>query len=284
MKTTLRLALWGLLASQLTYSQKPFENCPYKFEIASDYLRDFGFASHEMVAEIRESIRHCDENIPSANYALGMLGRFYAESEQDKEAAFDRIERAALQGHATAAKTLALMLKEGEGCIMNLEASEDWLKKAHKLGDSEAAYILGYYYLKGLGSIRQSYNKAVRWFKKSHYPMAKHWLALCQHEGFGETQNSDGSFTFYTRGVDRVAEKTDELLGNLPYSQSAFEGADKLWTAFQNNLVSYIGARGGKAEKILPTIHRVEWDKIKDILKGKHLYLELGCKRDLVPF
>lgn len=191
MKTSLRYALLLLMASWSLHAQNLDENCPYKFEIASDYLRDFGFASHEMVAEIRESIRHCDENIPDANYALGMLGRFYAESEQDKEAAFDRIERAALQGHATAAKTLALMLKEGEGCIMNLKASEDWLKKAHKLGDSEAAYILGYYYLKGLGSIRQSYNKAIRWFKKSHYPMAKHWLALCQHEGFGETQNKE---------------------------------------------------------------------------------------------
>jgi len=101
MKTALCLTLWGLLASYAIYSQNPIENCPYKFEIASDYLRDFGFASHEMVAEIRESIRHCDENIPNANYALGMLGRFYAESEQDKEAAFNRIESAALQGHAT---------------------------------------------------------------------------------------------------------------------------------------------------------------------------------------
>ena len=106
MKTTLRLALWGLLASQLTYSQKPFENCPYKLDIASNYLRDFGFASHDMVAEIRESISRCDDTSQNANYVFGMLGRFYAESEQDKEAAFDRIERAALQGHATAAKTL----------------------------------------------------------------------------------------------------------------------------------------------------------------------------------
>lgn len=191
MKTTLHLTLWVFLASYVMYSQNPIENCTYKFEVASNYLRDFGFASHVMVAEIQESISRCDQNTPNANYALGMLDRFYAKSEKDTEAAFDRIERAALQGHATAAKTLALMLKEGEGCIMNLETSEDWLKKAHKLGDSEAAYVLGYYYLKGLGSIRQSYNKAVRWFKKSHYPMAKHWLALCQHEGFGETQNRE---------------------------------------------------------------------------------------------
>jgi len=189
MKTSLRFALSLFLAGWSLSAQDLVENCPYKLEVASDYLRDFGFASHELVEEIYASIARCDSDTPDANFAHGMLGRFYAQNEQDIEAAFSRIEKAAVQKHATAAKTLALMLKEGEGCIMNLEASEDWLKEAYNLGDDEAAYILGYYYLKGLGSIRQSYNKAVRWFSKSHHPMAKHWLALCQYQGLGETQN-----------------------------------------------------------------------------------------------
>lgn len=179
-----------LLFHFVVNAQTEDQNCAYKLTIASDYLTDFGFGLRQMVDEINSTVSLCDDNSANAHFVFGMLGRYYAKNDQDMQLAFQRMEKAAMANHPTAAKTLGLMLKEGEGCLLNLEASEDWLKTAHKLGDHEAAYILGYYYLKGLGTIRQSYNKAIRWFKKSELPMAKHWLALCQYNGFGSVENS----------------------------------------------------------------------------------------------
>lgn len=185
----LRCLTLFLLFHFVVNAQNEDQNCAYKLTVASDYLSDFGFGLRQMVDEINSTVSLCDDNSTNAHFVFGMLGRYYAKNDQDMQLAFQRIEKAAMANHPTAAKTLGLMLKEGEGCLLNLEASEDWLKTAHKLGDHEAAYILGYYYLKGLGTIRQSYNKAIRWFKKSELPMAKHWLALCQYNGLGSVEN-----------------------------------------------------------------------------------------------
>lgn len=185
----LRCLTLFLLFHFVVNAQNKDQNCAYKLTVASDYLSDFGFGLRQMVDEINSTVSLCDDNSTNAHFVFGMLGRYYAKNDQDMQLAFQRIEKAAMANHPTAAKTIGLMLKEGEGCLLNLEASEDWLKTAHKLGDHEAAYILGYYYLKGLGTIRQSYNKAILWFKKSELPMAKHWLALCQYNGLGSVEN-----------------------------------------------------------------------------------------------
>ncbi|MFY0627671.1 MAG: hypothetical protein JXR07_15345 [Reichenbachiella sp.] len=99
------------------------------------------------------------------------------------------------------------------------------------------------------------------------------------HREFGLVTNADGSYTFYTRGVDRVAEAFDQFAGDLPFGQTAFEGADKLWTTFQNNLESYINApgRNGFAQIETPKIDRTDWDKIDSILKGETPVAEIGC-------
>lgn len=97
---------------------------------------------------------------------------------------------------------------------------------------------------------------------------------------FGMKSNPDGTFAFYTRGVDRVAESTDEFFGNLPTMNTAFEGGDALWSAFQNNLENYVNDRnnGGVAKKATPSIYRPDWSKVKDVLQGKRPMLDLGCQ------
>ena len=226
------LSIFCFLFFTSTLISQEHDICPHKLSVASDYLSDFGFASYEMVHEINESISKCDDNSTNADFVFGMLGRFYAENERDKELAFERIERAAGANHAVAAKTLALMLKEGEGCLLDLEASEDWLKKAYKLGNDEAAYILGYYYLKGLGTIRQSYPKAVRWLKRSHYPMATHWLALCQYFGFGVIQNKENGLALLKEN------KTENSLYFHDYLIQ--KDKDSLEVKLKNNLVEAV--------------------------------------------
>ena len=233
-----------LFINSTLISQEHVDICPHKLSVASDYLSDFGFASYDMVHEINASISNCDDGSANADFVFGMLGRFYAENEQDKEIAFERIERAATNNHHVAAKTLALMLKEGEGCLLNLEASEDWLKKAYKLGNDEAAYVLGYYYLKGLGTIRQSYPKAVRWLKRSRYPMATHWLALCQYFGFGEIQNKENGLALL---------KENETENSLFfYDYLTQKENDSIEVRFKNSLIEQV-ANGNVTKQYVHT-------------------------------
>lgn len=96
---------------------------------------------------------------------------------------------------------------------------------------------------------------------------------------FGISQNQDGTYTFYTRGVDRVAEPLDVLMGSLPLNQDAFEGADLLWTKFIQNLSNFINSpsNGGASAWETPIISRPDWKKVKDVLEGRRPITDLGC-------
>ena len=127
-------SLFLFFVSLWVFPQDSYQICNHQLEVASNYLRDFGFASHTLVDEIYESLKDCDSDSANADYVFGMLDRFYAESEEDLQRAFFLIQRAASNNHREAAKTIALMLKEGEGCLLDLDASAVWLEKAYKLG------------------------------------------------------------------------------------------------------------------------------------------------------
>jgi hypothetical protein len=95
---------------------------------------------------------------------------------------------------------------------------------------------------------------------------------------FGLQLDTDGSYNFFTRGVDRVADKEDVLIGSLPAVPTAFEGADELWNAFQDNLESFISTNDGQAHKLPSQIDRPDWDKVRDVLEGSRPITDLGCE------
>ena len=97
---------------------------------------------------------------------------------------------------------------------------------------------------------------------------------------FGLTANADGTYTFYTRGVDRVAESTDDFMGSLPLMTTAYDGGDALWTQFQNNLTAFVNKpeNGGAAQKVAPRISRPDWEKVKAVLRGERPISDFGCK------
>lgn len=81
---------------------------------------------------------------------------------------------------------------------------------------------------------------------------------------FGFSTNSDGSFTFFTRGVDRI---TTQFNATAQYfTNSVFGGADKLWSSFQTKLANYVNQNGGQASIVPPIKHRVDWDLVKSYL------------------
>lgn len=94
------------------------------------------------------------------------------------------------------------------------------------------------------------------------------------NRAFGIKQNTDGSFTIYTRGVDRVTLRIEELIagGILSYignnGFNPFSKADELWNAFQDNLVDFIQNNGGSATRIQVEPKRVDWEVVHDELMG----------------
>jgi len=65
---------------------------------------------------------------------------------------------------------------------------------------------------------------------------------LAGHRQFGITDNGDGTYTFFTRGIDTPWGWIDNRS-----SKDIFAGADQLWTAVMNNVNNYVNKNGGKA-------------------------------------
>ncbi|MGW8124179.1 hypothetical protein ACV07N_16085, partial [Roseivirga echinicomitans] len=83
---------------------------------------------------------------------------------------------------------------------------------------------------------------------------------------FGFSTNSDGSYTFFTRGVDRT---TTQFTATAQYfTNTVFGGGDLLWSSFQQKLASYVNSNGGSANIEVPIKHRVNWEMVNSILLG----------------
>ncbi|MGV0980707.1 hypothetical protein [Empedobacter falsenii] len=87
------------------------------------------------------------------------------------------------------------------------------------------------------------------------------------HRDFGFTKNTNGSYTFYTRGVDRLTNWDGEFFqkfGNIPFTQ-----ADNLWKSFQNKITNYVNSKGGKANVETSQIKRPDWQTVIDVIVGE---------------
>lgn len=96
---------------------------------------------------------------------------------------------------------------------------------------------------------------------------------------FGYELNTDGSYNFFVRGVDRFDSFFIGSITTILTQHNAFQGADELWIAFQNNINAFVNnpLNGGESTIIPPVTNRVNWYIIKDILEGKKPISDLGC-------
>lgn len=91
---------------------------------------------------------------------------------------------------------------------------------------------------------------------------------------FGFTANSDGSYTFYTKGVDRLSDALTTAFQPTPTIGIPFSQADALWTSFQEKIVAFANnpANGGtpnSASVSTTQTHRPDWALVKDVVDGK---------------
>jgi hypothetical protein len=88
---------------------------------------------------------------------------------------------------------------------------------------------------------------------------------------FGFDKNKDGSYTFYTRGLDRITDfggSALEWFANK-VNASTFSLAEPLWTSFQNKIKDFTNSNGGISTVLTPTIERPDFDSVKDYLSGR---------------
>lgn len=143
------------------------------------------------------------------SYNFNRLEQFIYSKEPDKEQAktyLNELKAKATDGNSDALYYLALLHKEGIGVKKNSKKSLSIFKEAYELGDQKSAYIIGYFFLKGIGNTKQNYKKAYEWFQKSDSQMGQHWIAKMHFFGYG-------------RPVDK--QKAIEILKNNNIPNSA---------------------------------------------------------------
>ena len=97
---------------------------------------------------------------------------------------------------------------------------------------------------------------------------------------FGFSQNNDGSYTFYTRGVDRITDALEAIVAEK-YVDEPFKNPDALWNSFKNGIYNFTKNNAGAAlppSESQNSIYRPDWNKIKDVLQNKRSISDLGCK------
>ncbi len=99
---------------------------------------------------------------------------------------------------------------------------------------------------------------------------------------FGYTENSDGSVTIFTRGVDRILNNLDLDVAEFMDLDHPFDAADALWNSFQKNIEFFTNKNGGSSRlsSKKESINRPDWEDVKDVLLGNKPISELGCIKD----
>ncbi|MEN1784904.1 MAG: hypothetical protein AAGF77_07150 [Bacteroidota bacterium] len=115
---------------------------------------------------------------------------------------FAELRSLARDRDAAALYHLGLLQKEGIGTAQRLKKARRSFEQAQALGDAEAAYGLGYFYLKGLGGLPQDYALAKHWFQRSDTPMARHWLAKMIFLGWGTPANKAKALKLLAANTD----------------------------------------------------------------------------------
>lgn len=58
-----------------------------------------------------------------------------------------------------------------------------------------------------------------------------------------------------------------------------FAGGDALWQSFQNKINQFVNSNGGSSVVSNPQIHRVNAQKVLDVLNGVKPIKDLGCTK-----
>ena len=206
MKSIYTVFLFSYFITSALYAQDSLD-CKYNISEAIYFLKGNEYVKSDSLKALKYLKPCVKAKDPVAQL---LMARLYLNGNDKKrfKKGFKLTKKAAKQNLALATYDLGVLYKYGKGRKQNLIKATKWFRKGYKLGDSKAAYSLGYMFFKGFGNETQDYKKAVKWFKKSDYPMAKHWLAVCYYFGYGVQQDK-------TRAMQLLKENPIEKSGRL---------------------------------------------------------------------
>ena len=237
-----RLLILGCFFTTLVLNaQEQNLDCKYNIQEALFYLKGSTTIEKDSLKAI-EYLKPClDVKNPNAQLIMGHLF-LNSSKEENIRKGFQLIKKAAKQKHPIALENLGVLYKYGRGCKLNYNKARRTFKKASKLGNHKASYSLGYLYLKGLGDTKQDYKKAIEWFEKSEYPMAKYWLGVCYLKGYGVTKDIAKANEFLKTNfevqitTESVNSEVETNLGNVESQLETAENVSDLNVTTEENL------------------------------------------------
>lgn len=81
----------------------------------------------------------------------------------------------------------------------------------------------------------------------------------------GFTKNENGTYTFYTKGVDRMSRKSQAIVAET-LMKNPFKEADKLWQSFRQGIFDFVQQNGGNAVPLDSTkveTYHFKWKEVK---------------------
>ena len=117
------------------------------------------------------------------------------------------------------------------------------------------------------GTVITSFSSSNTWTFTTVYEPMYGQHPVSGHRDFGFVENANGSFTFFTKGVDRLT--TWDASAAQWMTGIAFTSADALWTSFQTKISTFVDNNSGAASINTPEILRPDWQLVKDVLDGK---------------
>ena len=91
----------------------------------------------------------------------------------------------------------------------------------------------------------------------------KHPVSGFRQVGF--VKNSDGSYTYYTKGVDKMTVKMQAQVAES-FMKNPFRDADKLWNSLREGIYDFVTKNSGSAlplDATPPQIHHLKWKEFK---------------------
>lgn len=124
------------------------------------------------------------------------------------------------------------------------------------------------------GSVIVSKSSSTGWTFTTINDPKYHDHPVSGNRDFGFQQNSDGSYTFFTRGVDRITNWDGTLLQEI--AQTPFTQADILWSSFQGKIANFVNQNQGNATINIPVTHRPDWSLVKAVMDGERPLSDLS--------
>lgn len=116
------------------------------------------------------------------------------------------------------------------------------------------------------GSVIVTKQEENRWIFTTIFIAGDSFHPVSGNREFGININSDGSFTFYTAGVDRTTTIIDAEANH--WLNAVFGGADALWNSLVDRMDNFINfSEGGESSRNQPITARPDWNNAKSILK-----------------